>query len=196
MADAAPREATYADLQAVHPHLVAEIIHGAQLTHLRPSPRHSTASSILGAELIVLHRRGRGDSGWFFLDEPELHLVQNVAVPDIAGWRRERLKSLPDKAYMETPPDRVCEVISPSTEFYDRGAELQIYAEAGVAYLWLVNPVEQYLEAFQFVAGQWFLQATLVGADEVKILPFDAAPFSLGMLWPFDEPIDPSKLPN
>lgn len=195
MATPAHKPATYADLEAVHPHLVAEIIYGALVTHPRPSPRHAVAANVLGSALTGGFQFGRGGpGGWIFMTEPELHFGSDVVVPDIAGWRRERLTTLPDKAYLETAPDWVCEVISPSTESYDRGPKRQIYAEAGVANLWFVNPVEQYLEAFQNVAGQWLLQSTVGGADEVKIPLFDAAPFSLGVLWPFDEPVD-TKLP-
>ncbi|MBM3609307.1 MAG: Uma2 family endonuclease [Alphaproteobacteria bacterium] len=194
MAEAAPKPATYADLEAVPANLVAEIIQGALVTHPRPSPRHAVAANVLGSELTGGFQFGRGGpGGWIFMVEPELHFGANVVVPDIAGWKRERLSSLPDKAWIEIAPDWICEVISPSTEHYDRGAKRQIYGAADVAYLWLVNPVEQYLEAFQLVAGQWLLQTTVAGADEVKIPPFDAAPFSLGLLWPFDQPIDTSK---
>jgi hypothetical protein len=40
------------------------------------------------------------------------------------------------------------------------------------------------------------LLGTAVGADEVKVSPFHAAPFSLGLLWPFDAPIDPNAPPT
>ena len=51
MADANKRNATYADLEAVPPHLVAEIIFGSLVTHPRPSPKHATSSSALTGEL-------------------------------------------------------------------------------------------------------------------------------------------------
>ena len=91
------REATYDDLLAVPQPLVAEIIYGALQTHPRPSPRHQAASSNLGVELAGPFQRGRGGpGGWVFLDEPELHLGPHVVVPHIAGWRAERLASLPE----------------------------------------------------------------------------------------------------
>ena len=62
------------------------------------------------------------------LDEPELHLGSDVLVPDLAGWRRERLPYIGDEAYFVLPPDWVCEVLSPSTEKRDRSAKLSIYA--------------------------------------------------------------------
>ena len=51
MADPAQRRATYADLKAVPPHLVAEIIHGALVTHPRPTPRHAGATFALGSRI-------------------------------------------------------------------------------------------------------------------------------------------------
>lgn len=188
MAEPAPRHASYADLEAVHPRLVAEILHGKLVTHPRPAPLHAAASVALSLEVANPFQRGRGGpGGWVFRSEPELHLGDNVVVPDLAGWRRERLPSLPETAWIGTPPDWVCEIISPSTDFYDRGTKREIYAAAGVSHLWLVNPVVRQLEAFQLTAGKWLLAAVVSGADEVALPPFDAAPFSLGLLWPFDQ---------
>ena len=97
---AVKRQATYADLEAVPPHLVAEIIDGELLTHPRPSPRHGIASNALSSELAGPFQKGRGGpGGWIFIDEPELRLGPHVVVPDIAGWRRERLHDCPETAY-------------------------------------------------------------------------------------------------
>ena len=84
------RPATYADLEAVPPHLVAEIIDGELLTHPRPSPRHGATASALGAELGGSRSRRAevGPAGGYSSIEPELHLGPHVVVPDIAGWRR------------------------------------------------------------------------------------------------------------
>ncbi len=194
MADPAHKDATYADLEAVPANLVAEIIHGALVTHPRPSPRHGRATTRLGAVLGAPFDLGAGGpGGWVFIVEPELHLGGDVVVPDIAGWRRERLPGVPDTNWISVAPDWVCEVLSPSTASFDRGAKRDIYASAGVLDLWLINPAERNLEAFHLVAGKWLLQTTITGADEVKIPPFDAAPFSLGLLWPFDVSVEPGK---
>lgn len=188
-ADPAIRPATYADLEAVPPHLVAEIVDGVLETHPRPSPQHATAANLLGYEVTGPFQRGRGGpGGWVFMTEPELHLGADVVVPDIAGWRRERL-SEPSKAYIETAPDWVCDILSPSTERLDRGPKRRIYAEAGVAHLWLLDPRARVLEAFALVAGQWLLLATVEPGEEVRVAPFDAIGFALDALFPFDEPV-------
>ncbi|WP_026381572.1 Uma2 family endonuclease [Afifella pfennigii] len=190
MAEPAKRGATYADLEAVPPHLVGEIIDGELVTHPRPAPKHGAASSALGMKLAEFQMGGGGPGGWLFIDEPELHLGSDVVVPDIAGWRRERLTALPDTPYMETAPDWVCEVISPSTEAYDRGPKRRIYARAGIAHLWLLDPRLKLLETFALTGGNWTLLGDFSGEDAVSAPPFDAITFSLGVLWPLDAPAD------
>jgi len=185
----AAKPATYADLEKVPPNRVAELIEGALVTYPRPAPRHAAAALMMGSELGNPFQRGKdGPGGWIFLTEPELHFGFNVLVPDLAGWRRERLSTAPDTAFIETPPDWVCEVLSPSTEYYDRGAKRRLYAEAGVPYLWLLDPVSQVLEAFSLAGKQWLLTGTATGAEEVRLAPFDAVSFPLSVLFPFDAP--------
>ena len=187
MAEPAARPATYADREAVDPLLVAEIIDGALVTHPRPVARHGRAASRLGGLLMNPFDVGiGGPGGWIFINEPELHLGGNVVVPDIAGWRAERFYEEPATAWIEIVPDWLCEVLSPSTEHYDRGPKRQIYAAAGVPHLWHVDPRVRVLEAFQLIAGRWVLAAAVVGSDEVRLPPFEAAAFSLGLLWTFD----------
>src|ERR1700690_2368947 len=117
----AKRPATYDDLFNVPAHLVAEIVDGELIPSPRPAARHATAASALGEELGPPFKRGRGGpGGWVILDEPELHIVGQIMVPDLAGWRRERMPEIPDVAFFELAPDWVCEVLSPSTAALDR----------------------------------------------------------------------------
>jgi hypothetical protein len=181
--------ATYADLEAVPPHLVAEIIFGALHTQARHAPRHATSSMALGGELSSPFQKGRGGpGGWIFMFEPELHLGPHVLVPDLAAWRRERMPTAPDTAFIETPPDWVCEVLSPSTDHLDRGPKRRIYATFGIPHLWHLDPVGKILEIFELKDKHWMLFETFEDQDQVKAPPFDAVPFSLADIWPFDTP--------
>lgn len=194
MAEAAIREATYADLEAVPAHLVAEIIDGILETHPRPRPRHAIAAAGLAGELTPPFGRGRGGpGGWIFMVEPELHLGPQVVVPDLAGWRRERMPTEPETAFVETPPDWVCEILSPSTSRLDRGPKRRIYAEAGVGHLWLLDPGEGVLEAFALTGGQWLLLGTVERAEPVSLRPFDAVSFPFDDLFAFDDPATPTS---
>jgi Uma2 family endonuclease len=185
MAEPADREATYEDLLRVPPPLVAEILYGQLHTHPRPAPRHAIASSALGGALFDPFGRGDGGpGGWWILDEPEIHLGRHVVVPDIAGWRRERLPALPEAAWLEVAPDWVCEVLSPTTAQTDRSIKLPLYAGQGVGHCWLVDPLLRTLEAYALREASWVLLATLKEDDSVRLPPFDAIEFSLAALWP------------
>ncbi len=179
------RPATYEDLCQVPGHLVAQIIHGQLITLPRPAPRHARASSIMGGKLVPTYDEGRGGpGGWWILDAPELHLGPDVLVPDLAGWRRQRMPALPETAYFELPPDWVCEVLSPARAGIDRVDKLGIYAAQGVAHAWLIDPDARTLEVFTLVEARWRLDQALKDSEEVCAPPFDAIRFGLATLWP------------
>lgn len=186
MPTSAKKLASYEDVLAAPAHLVAELVAGELHTSPRPATRHALAGSALGARLFGrFHRRGDGDGpgGWVILFEPELHLAQDVLVPDLAGWRRERMPELPDVAYLELPPDFCCEVLSPSTARLDRVLKLPIYARHGVGHVWLVDPSAQTLEVFALDGATYRLLATHGGDVLVEAPPFDAEPLDLAPLW-------------
>lgn len=180
----AERFATYEDLVDLPETLVGEIINGRLITHPRPAPKHARAYSILGSRITGPYDEGtNGPGGWWILDEPEIHIDGAILVPDIAGWRRERMPKLPETAWFELAPDWLCEILSPSTARVDRVEKLPIYARWGVKHVWLVDPDLRTLEAFENVDGRWLLAATLKDDDAVSLPPFDAISFSLGGLW-------------
>ncbi|MBK9036715.1 MAG: Uma2 family endonuclease [Myxococcales bacterium] len=178
------RRATYADVLAAPRHQVAEIIGGELRLTPRPAGPHALVASVLGEELGPPFRRGRGGpGGWILLDEPELHLGAEIVVPDLAGWRRERLPAVGDVAYFELAPDWLCEVLSRSTEKTDRAEKLGIYAAAGVGHAWLVNPIARTLEVMRRQGSQWLAVAVHKDGDRVRAEPFDAIELDLALLW-------------
>ena len=191
MGETVLERATYEDLCRVPAHLVAEILFGQLVTHPRPAPRHARAASVLGGKIGDPFDFGSdGPGGWVILDEPELHLGEHVVVPDLAGWRRETLPQLPETAWFETPPDWVCEVLSPKTVRYDRLEKRNIYASFKVRHLWLVDPDAQTVETFELRdknggGTKWLLLATYAGDSDIAAPPFAAAPFNLKPLWSY-----------
>lgn len=178
------KDELYAALLAVPRHKVAEIVHGDLVTHPRPAARHAAAAAALGAELFGPFHRGKGGpGGWVILGEPELHLARNILVPDLAGWRRERMPEVPDVAAFESPPDWICEILSPSTEAMDRAEKLPIYAHHNVGHAWLVDPITATLEVFDLHAKRWTLSATYRGEVKVRAKPFEAIEIELEALW-------------
>jgi Uma2 family endonuclease len=163
---------------------VAEIINGELVTSPRPASPHARASSSIGGELYGPFDRGRGGpGGWVILDEPELHLVSHVLVPDLAGWRRSRMPEMPDATAFELAPDWACEVLSPSTAAIDRADKVPIYAQSGVGHVWLADPVLKTLEVLRLVDGGYRLLATWRGDEKVRAEPFDAVELDLSALW-------------
>jgi Uma2 family endonuclease len=184
MASPAKRRATYADLIDVPENLVAEIVAGELVVSPRPASRHARSTSRLGASLDAPFDRGLGGpGGWIILDEPELHLGGDALIPDLAGWRRERMPELPDVAAFELAPDWICEVLSPSTEAHDRAAKMPAYAREGVSWAWLVNPLTQTVEVFRLHDMAWMLLKTFRGSGAEAMPPFDAVPLELALLW-------------
>ena len=176
--------ATYQDVLDAPPNMVAEVVYGALYTHPRPAMPHARAGSGLGALLGTPFDYGRGGPrGWWIIDEPELHLGEDIVVPDLAGWRRERMPVFPDTAFCELAPDWVCEVLSPSTRALDRGAKQTIYAREKVRHMWFVDPGARSLEALELRGGRWVELARLTGGATVSLPPFDAIQFCLGDLW-------------
>ena len=178
------RRATYGDLLALPAHVVGEIINGELVTSPRPASPHARASSSIGGELYGPFDRGRGGpGGWIILDEPELHLLGNVLVPDLAGWRRSRMPEMPDATAFELAPDWVCEVLSPSTAKLDRADKLPIYARAGISHVWLADPAPQLLEALRLESGGYRIVGTWHGDVQARAEPFDAIELDLAALW-------------
>ena len=182
--EANPR-ATYQDVLDAPAHRVAEIVDGTLHTHPRPAMPHARASSSLGVKIGgPFDYDAGGPGGWWIIDEPELHLGEDILVPDLAGWRRERMPEYPDTAYVTLAPDWICEVLSPSTRKLDLHGKRPVYAREGVRHLWLVDPADRTLETFELREGQWVLIASAKDDDPVCLRPFDAVTFSLADLWP------------
>ena len=188
MAETAKRRATYEDILALPEHLVGEIIGGELYTQPRPAPKHAWSHSVLGGSLGEFFGWGSGGpGGWWIIDEPELHIDGDILVPDLAGWRRERMPYLPDTSWFELAPDWVCEILSPSTARTDRVLKMPRYAGAGVAHLWLIDPDLQTLEVYRLDTAHdaplWLLLDSLEGNATVSQPPFDAIEFPLSDLW-------------
>ncbi|AKT41115.1 Uma2 family endonuclease [Chondromyces crocatus] len=177
--------ATYADLVAAPAHLVAELVDGVLYTSPRPASPHAHAASVLGMDIGSPFQRGRGGpGGWHILYEPELHFGDDVLVPDLAGWRRERMPDLPQVAFFTLPPDWVCEVLSLSTASLDRTRKRPAYAAAGVTWLWLVDPLARMLEVFRLgPQKRWVVEQGFSGDAVVRASPFEAIELELSALW-------------
>jgi Uma2 family endonuclease len=181
-------KATYDDLLALPDNVVGEIVDGELYVSPRPALPHAAAASALGVGLGPLHGPPGGGNfggpgGWWILVEPELHFGEDIVIPDLAGWRRERMPTLPNLPALELPPDWVCEVASPSTERLDRAKKMAVYARVGVPHLWIVSPLARLLEVYRLQAPDWVRVAAHAEDERARIAPFDAIELELARWW-------------
>lgn len=184
MANAAPK-ASYADIEALPEHVTGELIDGVLHTQARPAGPHLSVGLGLAAWLDSSFGSGPGAPGvWIFFMEPELHLGDDVLVPDIAGWKVERL-SLENRvrASFDVAPDWVCEIASPSTSMHDRRVKAPAYARHGIGHLWLVEPVDGRVEVFERLDSRWVVVGAWDHDADARIPPFDSVPLDLAHLW-------------
>jgi Uma2 family endonuclease len=176
--------------QAAPEEMVAEILDGELHLSPRPARPHANVASNLGGLLLAPFKFGRGGpGGWVILDEPELHLGPrpDKLVPDLAGWRRERL---PDAvggdeapAHYDLAPDWACEVLSERTRSRDKGQKMRIYAREGVRHVWHVDPLARTIEVFRLTEGQWLPVQSFAGEARVRAEPFEALELELALVW-------------
>jgi Uma2 family endonuclease len=170
--------------------MVAEILDGELHLSPRPARPHANVASNLGCILTAPFKFGRGGpGGWVLLYEPELHLGPrpDKLVPDLAGWRRERLPRAVGgdqaPAHYDLAPDWVCEILSERTRSRDKGQKMRIYAREGVRHLWQVDPLARTLDIFRLTGGQWLLVDGFAGEARVHAEPFESLELELALVW-------------
>lgn len=176
----------YEQLEGLPEGLAGELLNGQLHTQPRPAGPHALVESNLQIELGGPFGKGRGGpGGWWIIVEPELHLIRDteVAVPDLAGWRRARMPQVPRDHRFEIVPDWVCEILSPSTESKDREIKMPLYAHYAVACIWLIHPLRKTLEAYTLRKGQWELSNKAEDGQIAEIPPFEALSLELRALW-------------
>jgi Uma2 family endonuclease len=179
-------QATYSVLNALPMGWVGEIVEDELVASPRPLAAQTRAAFMLGVELREqLDQRRGGQGRWCFLRAPELHLDRDVMVPDLAGWRRERVAEPldPSAPFLTLTPDWVCEVVSPVTVALDRVRKLPLYAQHGVSHAWFIDPESRTLEVFQRLKRGWLYATCYEGDALVRAEPFSHLAVELGSLW-------------
>ncbi len=185
MALQAKKSATYEDLSRIPENMTGEIIDGELIVTPRPARKHLGASSVLGAELIPPYwlGRGNGPGGWIILLEPEIKFGEDILVPNLAGWRKERFPIEEPHNWISVVPDWACEVLSPGTLRNDRVKKTPIYGLHGVGHLWLINPSDRTLDVYRLESGKWVVAGLYSENDKVRAEPFLEVEIELANLW-------------
>jgi Uma2 family endonuclease len=185
MSEPAKKKATYEDLYTIPENMTGEIINGELVVTPRPSRKHGFAATVLSTEIVTPYQfgRGGGPGGWIFIVEPEIGLEENILVPDIAGWKRERFPRAEAHNWISVAPDWICEVLSPHTARYDRIGKMRIYIRHRVPYVWLVDPILLTLEAYNIEPDGRIILSSFAGNEKVRMEPFPELELDLGLFW-------------
>jgi Uma2 family endonuclease len=181
-----PRAPTLADLDALPPGIVGEIIEGVLYTMTKPRMRHQHVTLGIGADLRSPFGLGRGGpGGWWIIPEPGIELPSTPEIsPDVAGWRRERMPEMPGDEPIRMVPDWVCEILSPTTRRLDLLRKRPYYARVGVPFLWLVDLDARVVTAHRLDGETWRVIGEYSDETEARIAPFDAVPLNVADWWP------------
>jgi Uma2 family endonuclease len=176
--------ASWDDLLRVPEGAIGEIVAGELVAAPRPGLPHTLVASDLTVVLGSPFRLGAGGpGGWVILDEPRVRFGDDIRVPDLAGWRRERWTNLPRTGPISVLPDWVCEVLSPSTERDDRTERRALYAGAGVRHYWIVSPAARTVEIHRLGPEGYLIAGSFAAPGLVRAEPFDAVAIDLGQVF-------------
>ncbi len=155
---------------------------GIVTTMARPGVAHQVALKKCQHDLRG-HDAFLGGRGWWLLAEVEIRFPGDLlAVPDIAGWRVDRVAKVPQVNPLTILPDWACEILSPTTERDDRLLKLPLYARAGVRWVWLVDPQLRSVEVYESIGERPSLVAGARDDEAASLAPFDE-PIALGGWW-------------
>jgi Uma2 family endonuclease len=185
MSDPGNKKAVYDDLYTIPENMTGEIINGELIVTPRPSQKHVHTASTLDKKIGSPYQLGEGGGpgGWVILVEPEVKFGEDVVVPDLAGWRKDRYPKTGETNWISITSDWVCEVLSPSTLRLDRVKKMPLYGQYGVPHFWLIDPVARTLEVFRLESGRWSLLGAFSEDEKVRVEPFQEIEIDLSILW-------------
>jgi Uma2 family endonuclease len=178
-------EELYAEIERLPEGITGEILVPGVLTTMpRPAPAHQYALHRIEHDLASRFDPKTAGMGWWILPEVEVRLPGGrLAVPDLTGWRVERVPRMPQENPITTLPDWCTEILSPGSAATDRAVKLPLYARCGIGHVWLVDPILRLLEVYETARERPSLVATAKDAETVLLPPFDA-PFDVSAWWP------------
>jgi Uma2 family endonuclease len=124
----------------------AEFINGEVIVHSPVTNQHESASSELYTLLniyVSIHKLGRVTH-----EKLMISLTRNDYEPDICFFKKEKSAKFKEDQKLFPAPDLVVEVLSKSTEKYDRGIKLEDYALHGIKEYWIVDCKQKLIEKY------------------------------------------------
>ena len=88
-----------------------------------------------------------------------------------------------DEGLARGRPDLVVEIVSPSSQRYDRVIKLRWYAQIGVPEYWLVDPLARTVERLVLHDGAYVIEASVAEDEVLTPESFEGLEIPLAKLW-------------
>jgi Uma2 family endonuclease len=156
---------------------------GVLRTMSRPGKGHRRAAQNCHVALSPFDENVGGSGRWIEQEAEVRFLADRLLVPDLSGWRVERVPELPPDNPIPITPDWCCEVLSPSSARDDRTKKLPIYACAQVSWIWQVDPTARTIEIYQPSDSGLPMLVRSAREDDAEVLPPFDRPIALASWW-------------
>ncbi len=94
------------------------------------------------------------------------------------------------ETHIEGPPSLVIEVLSPSTQRHDRIRKLRLYARAGVAEYWLVQPYPPVVEVLHLAGDSYRIAGAYTEAETLSSPTFPDLALDLAEVFTLPVPLE------
>lgn len=144
----------------------AEFINGEIILH---SPAKSIHLTICMRLAYLLHGYvAKHDLGKVYVEKAMIALSRNSYEPDICYWKKEIAVTFQDSDMLFPAPTLAVEILSPSTQKYDRGVKFHDYAAHRVEEYWIIDPETKTLEQYVLSPIGFKLYAKITQSGKVK----------------------------
>ena len=133
----------------------AEFINGEVIIHSPVAYEHEMVSSELHTLFnvyISINNLGRVTH-----EKLMISLTRNDYEPDICFFKKEKASKFKEGQKLFPAPDMVVEVLSRSTEKFDRGVKFEDYAFHNVKEYWIIDPRQKTIEKYLLKNKQYQL---------------------------------------
>ncbi len=172
----------------------AEFINGEIVVHSPALDRHNS-SMLLLARLLSFYVDDR-QLGYVRAEKALIELTRNSYEPDVCFFGQEKASQITDDQLYYPAPDFIAEILSKSTEKYDRETKFADYAAHKVAEYWIIDPLRRTIEQYGIDADTE--EYALMGTFGIKdtIISQAVSGFSIPVRAVFDSAANMTALRN
>lgn len=136
------------------------------------SPAPLIIHQSLSVNLITIINRKvtKAELGYVFSAPIDVYLnCKNAYQPDILFISNKQKEIIKENGIYGAP-ELIIEILSKGSAAYDRGVKKEVYEEAGMKELWLVNPLNKRCEGFLLQNGKFVTLETTSGQFYIQLL--------------------------